>query len=412
MRHIKETLDVVSEAECAAHAALYMHGPIDFYFYEEFECYIGDLAHVGGEGPDTDSKTLRVRQSNALSHVNSKYNIDFWLPGYIWNRYVIQEKVTFEDSNYAYKDCGVRCDLHPNKCDFFIQNDLDCYFATYSSEDDGSLIEIEEDYKSYHQKDPLNSYIDGKFWTWSVNVRHWAKFIYHKFHSSARQRCAFYCIYDDQCDFYVHWNSHCWRGNMTTTSGHSLTTTESEVTIYFRNDQDQDNGFINANFDQFTGNVGQHKNAVMMHTYWKHNIFQTVHDPNPANCARRCITSWKYRCNFYIHHADHCQLGDYNSNNNYGYGLGDTTQNTIYYQRKDTSVHDIISYHRGSDGNGDCWDRGYHYQTNANWNFWPQSDSFPGYRNNFWCKYIFYVPYAKGVHIEIIEFLVRSISKT
>ena len=63
-RHIRETVeDVVSEAECGAHAALYMHGPIDFYFYEESKCYIGDLAHIGSEGADSDVTTLRIRQS-------------------------------------------------------------------------------------------------------------------------------------------------------------------------------------------------------------------------------------------------------------------------------------------------------------------------------------------------------------
>ena len=34
-KHIRETLDVFSEAECGAHAALYRHSSIDYYVYLE-----------------------------------------------------------------------------------------------------------------------------------------------------------------------------------------------------------------------------------------------------------------------------------------------------------------------------------------------------------------------------------------
>ena len=34
-KHIRETLDVFSEAECGAHAALYRYYPIDYYVYLE-----------------------------------------------------------------------------------------------------------------------------------------------------------------------------------------------------------------------------------------------------------------------------------------------------------------------------------------------------------------------------------------
>ena len=69
-RHVKETLDVVSEAECSAHAMLYMHGPIDFYFYEEAKCYIGDLNHVGSEGSESDITTLRIRQCKQINQLS------------------------------------------------------------------------------------------------------------------------------------------------------------------------------------------------------------------------------------------------------------------------------------------------------------------------------------------------------
>lgn len=48
-KHIRETIQVVSLQECAAHATLYSGAPIDFYvFLEDSTCHLGDLAHVIG----------------------------------------------------------------------------------------------------------------------------------------------------------------------------------------------------------------------------------------------------------------------------------------------------------------------------------------------------------------------------
>ena len=63
-RHIRETFEVVSENECAAHATLCQDWPIDFYVYSEKNCYLGDLAYVKeGTGDDT-LHTIRIRKGN------------------------------------------------------------------------------------------------------------------------------------------------------------------------------------------------------------------------------------------------------------------------------------------------------------------------------------------------------------
>ena len=338
MRHIKESLETVSEAECAAHAALYMHAPIDFYFFEDPNCHLGDLAYVGSEGSETDLTTLRVRQTNTKSHVDSKYNLIFGLPGNIWSRYVIEEMISldaFTSSENLYKDCAVRCDLHADKCDFFMyrtNNPYDCYLATYASEDDGSIVTSDDEFNSYHKTSDSTSYVDGKFWTWTDNPRNWAKFIYSKTSSNHKNRCAFFCIYDDQCDFYVFWNSHCWFGNMTTTNGHSIVNNHDAQTIYFRTDQSKDNGVVSNEFNEWNGNMNN-ANALMSNSYWEYNIYATYSDTIEANCARRCITSYKHTCMFYTLLNDRCQLGRYTYDGRQIHG--GTTANTVYKYRAD-----------------------------------------------------------------------------
>ena len=426
MRHIKETLDVVSEAECAAHAALYMHGPIDFYFYEEFKCYIGDLAYVGSEGSETDLTTLRIRQTNTKFHVDSKYNLIFGLPGNIWSRYVIEDMISldaFTTSENLYKDCAVRCDLHADKCDFFMYrtNDpYDCYLATSASEDDGSIVTLDDEFNSYHKESDSTSYVDGKFWTWTDNPRNWAKFIYSKTSSTHKNRCAFFCIYDDQCDFYVFWNSHCWFGNMTTTNGHSIVNNQDAQTIYFRTDQSKDGGVIANEFNEWTGNLNN-ANALMSNAYWEYNIYATYHDTIEANCARRCITSYRHTCMFYTFLHDHCQLGRYNYDGRQIHG--GTTANTVYKYRTDycmysilkiigsfkltktnfSAVESMIQDFKGST-NGDCANSGYRYTTSSYQSYYVDCDSWKWYRNSKYCHWRFYAPNAKRVTIDIREF--------
>ena len=45
-KHVKHTFDVLSENECAAHAALCQDGIIEFYVYKELQCQLGDLSHT------------------------------------------------------------------------------------------------------------------------------------------------------------------------------------------------------------------------------------------------------------------------------------------------------------------------------------------------------------------------------
>ena len=260
-----------------------------------------------------------------------------WLEGYMWTVYVIQEKVTFEGSSYNHKECGVLCDLHSSKCDFFIINELDCYLATYSQES-GSLVDSTANYKTYHQSGPLNSYVDEKYWTWSDNAKNWAKFLYNKFGSVYRQKCAFTCFFDTQCDFYVHWNGNCWFGNMTITDGTKHTGSTEAVEIYFKSNWQSNNGFVSAQFDWWTGNTAQ-SNALMHPGYYRHAIYATYQDEAWSNCPRRCITSYKFTCNFFLYHEGHCQLGDWNRAENKVHGFDTLSVNTGFYHRKDTSMY-------------------------------------------------------------------------
>ena len=85
-RHIRESLDVISENECAAHATLYYSVDIDFYSYVEPKCHLGDLSYVKTGESTTSLTTVQIRKSYSLTHVNSVYNTVFDLPDFAWNR--------------------------------------------------------------------------------------------------------------------------------------------------------------------------------------------------------------------------------------------------------------------------------------------------------------------------------------
>ena len=87
-RHIRESLDVVSENECAAHATLYYNAPIDFYVYIEPTCYLGDLAYTTTEYSEITINSVKIRATNALEHVTTTFDAVFDLPDFAWNRYM------------------------------------------------------------------------------------------------------------------------------------------------------------------------------------------------------------------------------------------------------------------------------------------------------------------------------------
>ena len=116
-RHIRESLDVVSENECAAHAALYQDAPIDFYVYIDPKCYLGDLAFsIAGESI-TSTNVVQIRRTNSLVHVNTVFDVSFDLPDFAWNRYMFE--VVDMNAGEGLTECGVKCELHKTGCDYF-----------------------------------------------------------------------------------------------------------------------------------------------------------------------------------------------------------------------------------------------------------------------------------------------------
>ena len=70
-RHIRETLNVVSDHECAAHAVLYPDAPIDFYYYSENNCQLGDLSHIQEGTGDVTLQNVRIRKCKSSHEVLS-----------------------------------------------------------------------------------------------------------------------------------------------------------------------------------------------------------------------------------------------------------------------------------------------------------------------------------------------------
>ena len=68
--------------------------------------------------------------ANAEDHVEATYNVQFELPGDIWNLYIFQQ-VTLDQSEDG-TDCGVKCELHDAQCDFYAYEAPTCYLGLYS----------------------------------------------------------------------------------------------------------------------------------------------------------------------------------------------------------------------------------------------------------------------------------------
>ena len=147
-RHIRESLDVISENECAAHATIFQDAPIDFYSYVDPKCHLGDLAYVKTGESAIVLNTVQIRKSNALTHVNTVYDTIFDLPDFAWNRYMF-ENVELQDGEDV-TECGVKCELHKTQCDFFGHSGAKCYFGIYSQTDGTDVVDAEV-MKTYHK---------------------------------------------------------------------------------------------------------------------------------------------------------------------------------------------------------------------------------------------------------------------
>lgn len=63
--HISKTITAISELECAAQAALTV-GPMEYYFYSENICYLGDLSVNSATTADTTEEIIIIMKSKVF----------------------------------------------------------------------------------------------------------------------------------------------------------------------------------------------------------------------------------------------------------------------------------------------------------------------------------------------------------
>ena len=85
---------------------------------------------------------------NAWSDINSRFNEQFTLSSYIWTKYVFASHVL--DPGQDQTECGVRCELSVEQCDFFTISSGNCHLGRYSYWDQG-IIEDQNSPTTYHK---------------------------------------------------------------------------------------------------------------------------------------------------------------------------------------------------------------------------------------------------------------------
>ena len=85
---------------------------------------------------------------NAWSDINSRFNEQFTLSSYIWTRYIFASHVL--DPGQDQTECGVRCELSVEQCDFFTISSGNCHLGRYSYWDQG-IIEDQNSPTTYHK---------------------------------------------------------------------------------------------------------------------------------------------------------------------------------------------------------------------------------------------------------------------
>ena len=85
---------------------------------------------------------------NAWSDINSRFNEQFTLSSYIWTKYIFATHVL--DTGQDQTECGVRCELSVEQCDFFTISSGNCYLGRYLHWDQGT-IEDQSSPTTYHK---------------------------------------------------------------------------------------------------------------------------------------------------------------------------------------------------------------------------------------------------------------------
>ena len=394
--HIKETIEVQSEEECQAHALLYKDAAIDFYAYKNSECYICDLSHSQGSEDNEELIEIKIRTTNALEYINGAFNVQFDLPGSIWNKHIFESQEVFDVS-----ECGVMCELHSTKCDFFTYQSPTCYFGLYE-EVNGEIIELDDTLKTYHKSSLVDAYINPKYWSWNHNSNRWQQYAYKSEASAHIRGCSFLCGSDTECEFYVYLSNVCWFGKMDY-EGNLLTTATNNLEVFFKVGA-EDSGFIN---DAYTDRNGEYESSLglMSSTYWQAAIYWKGQDGDglDSRCAKRCALSNDNTCNFYIVINDHCQLGRFNVNANTF--KGPMKDDDVFKLKAHIDLPKFIKDNLGG-SNRDCPNTGYHeFTTHAEW-IKVESEGYKGYQVNTNCRWAFYAPGAEKLRVRIQGFKV------
>ena len=376
-----------------AHAILHKDAA-DFYAYKDSKCYICDLSHNQGSEDNDELVEIKIRTVYALEYINGAYNVHFDLPGNIWNQYIFESQEAYDVS-----ECGVMCQLHSTKCDFFTFKEPTCYLGLYEQEN-GEVVELEDTLKTYHKSSLVDPYVNPKYWSWNSNSNRWQQYVYKSEASSHIRGCSFICAFDTECEFYVYLSNVCWFGKMGYT-GNLLTSATNNLEVFFKVGV-EDSSFINDAFNDRNGDY-QSDIGIMSATYWQAAIYWTGQDGDglDSRCAKRCALSNDNTCNFYIVINGHCQLGRFNVNgNNFKGPMNDAT---VIKLKSHLDLPKFIRDNLGG-SNKDCPNVGYHELTTSGQQVTIESESYKGYTINANCRWAFYAPGAERLRVRFDAF--------
>ena len=147
--------------------------------------------------------------------------------------------LSVSESGQVKTECGLRCELHPNQCDFFVITLSHCYLGLYSHWNQGTIQDNTERI-TYHRTLLAKNYIFTPNY-WNVNYAiNWANLIYKTHDRSGgvtHYKCSFECYHDPTCDFYVYdydnGSPDCYYGSFSF-SGES-TYSMKDLKIYLKN---------------------------------------------------------------------------------------------------------------------------------------------------------------------------------
>ena len=93
------------------------------------KCHLGDLAYDTSGASETDINTVRIRKVNAKSHFDTDYTERFNLKDTIWTKHAYEEIPLITGQDYV--ECGVKCEMYPDNCQYFALNGGKCYMMKY-----------------------------------------------------------------------------------------------------------------------------------------------------------------------------------------------------------------------------------------------------------------------------------------